>query len=102
MADFFPPGFWKVTVMATMVVLSVLGVDLLLGSRLMMFLGHSMNKKIHIDQLVVNALSAFQKKSNREFDTEASLVKGLGRLAVSGIIFLCVYLMFSQLLPKVN
>ncbi len=102
MADFFPPGFWRGAVLITMCVFSVLGVDMLLGSRLMLFMGHTMNKKIHIDDLVVNALAAFKKKSDREFDTERSLLHGFGRLVVSGILFVSVYLMFSLLLPRLS
>ncbi len=102
MADFFPPGFWRVAVLATMCVFSILGVDMLLGSRLMLFLGQTMNKKIHIDELVVNALATFKQKSDREFDTERSLLHGVGRFVVSGILFVSVYLMFSLLLPRLS
>jgi hypothetical protein len=102
MADFFPPGFWKGAVMILMCVFSVLGLDMLCGSRLMLFMGHTMNKKIHIDDLVVNALATFKKKSDREFDTEKSLLHCLGRLVVSGILFVSVYLMFSLLLPRLS
>ncbi len=102
MADFFPPGFWKATVLCTMVVLSVLGLDMLLGSRLMIFMGQTMNKKVHIDDIVVKGLAALKNKSDKEFDTESSLLRGVGRIVVSGILFACVYLMFSLLLPRLT
>ncbi len=102
MADFFPPGFWRAAVWLAMVVFTVLGVDMLFGSRLMLSMGRTMNKKIHIDQLVVNALAAFKDKSDREYDTEKSLLHGFGRIVVSAILFVSVFLMFSMLLPRLS
>jgi hypothetical protein len=102
MADFFPPGFWRAAVWLAMAVFSVLGVDMLFGSRLMLFMSQTMNKKIHIDQMVVSALAAFKDKSDREFDTERSLLYGFGRVVVSGILFVSVFLMFSLLLPRLS
>lgn len=102
MDGFFPPGFWKVAVWLTMALFTVLALDMLFGSRLMLFMGRTMNKKIHIDQVVVNALAAFKNRSDREFDTEKSLLHGSGRMVVSAILFISVFLMFSLLLPKLS
>ncbi len=102
MDGFFPPGFWKVAVWFAMAVFTLIGLDMLFGSRFMLLIGRTMNIKIHIDELVVNALTAFKKRSDREFDTEKSLLHGSGRIVVSAILFISVFLMFSLLLPKLS
>lgn len=102
MADFFPPGFWKVTVTAAMLVFAVVGLDLLLGARFMMFLGKTMNKQFRVDEVVVKTLAAIKKSSDQEFDTERSLLRGIGRFVASGILFTCVYLMLAFLLPRLS
>ena len=102
MPDIFPPGFWKVTVMASMAVFSIVGMDLLFGSRMVTWMSRTMNKKVHIDQLVVNALASLKKSSDLEFNMESTLLRGAGRIVASGILFLCVYLMFAFLLPKLT
>ena len=102
MVDIFPPGFWKVTVIAAMAVFSIVAMDLLFGSRLIGWLSQTMNKKIHIDQIVVNALASLKKSSDQEFNMEGALLRGTGRFVASAILFLCVYLMLAFLLPRLT
>ena len=100
--DFFPPGFWKAVATSGTVVFFVMGVDLLLGARGMAFVGRVMNKKFEVDQIVVRALDAFKKSSDREFDTEHSLMNGRGRLVVSSILILGSAMMLILLVPRLH
>ena len=101
-AGLFPLTFWKTMVLATMFVFSVVGLDLLLGSHLIIWMGRAMNKKISFDDLVVRGLALLKKNSDQEINTENMLLRGAGRLVAGGILLFWVYLMFSQLLPRLT
>ena len=100
--DFFPPGFWKTVAMSGTVVFFAMGVDLLFGARGMAFLGRMVNKKFHVDQIVVQALDTIKKNSDKEFDTERSLMGGWGRLLVSGVLIVGSAMMLILLVPKLH
>ena len=102
MVDFFPPGFWKVTAMVGMIVFFIVGLDLLLGARLVSFLGQTMNRKFHIDPTVVKALSDLKENSDKEFDTERTLLHSWGRFIASGVLFFCALLMMTVLIPRLK
>ena len=88
--------------MSGTVVFFVIGVDLLLGARGIGALSRTMNKKFHIDQIVVKALDTLKKNSDKEFDTERSLMSGLGRLVVSGVLIVGSAVMFILLVPRLH
>ena len=100
MVEFFPPGFWKAVAWAGMGVFFVLGADILLGSRLVIFMSRFMNLKFHFDQIVVKALSDLKKNSDKEFDVEAPMLKGWGRFIVSGVLFFGAAIMLVKLIPR--
>ena len=100
--DFFPPGFWKTVAMSGTVVFFVIGVDLLLGARGMALVGRVMNKKFEVDQIVVRALDAFKRGSDKEFDTEHSLMGNRGRLVVSSILIVGSAMMLVLLVPRLH
>ncbi len=102
MVGFFPPGFWKAVVMVGMVLFFVLGLDLLLGSRLIIFLSQTFNRKFHVDQVVVQALSDLKKTSDKEFDVDPALIRGWGRFILGGLLFFCVILMWMVLMPRLK
>ena len=102
MDNFFPPGFWPTVAMIGMVVFFVFGVDLLFGAKFISFMSQTVNKKVHIDQMVINALEELKKKSDREFDMESSLLKGWGRFVVSGLLIFGAALIFFNLLPRIR
>ena len=102
MADFFPPGFWRViTIVGSAIVFSV-GVDLLLGARLVSFLSQTMNRKFHVDPTVIKALSDLKENSDKEFDTERTLLHGWGRFVASGVLLFCAVLMVTALIPRLK
>lgn len=101
MNNFFPPGFWKMVAEIGMVVFFVLGVDLLVGSRLVTHMSRTMNKKFHVDQIVVHALEALKKNSDKEFDVDHSLLHGWGRFVMSGLLLFGGALILFSLLPRI-
>ena len=100
--DFFPPGFWKMMVTSGAVVFFLLGVDLLLGAKALRWLGQTMNKKFHVDQVVVKGLAMLKQTSDKEFDTERSLMDGWGRFFISGLLLCCGVMMLMLLVPRLN
>jgi hypothetical protein len=100
--DLFPVGFWKMIATTGIFICFILALDLLMGAKLLTTLGRSMNKKFHVDQMVVKALEEIQKKSNLEYDTENSLTRGWGRFALSGVLFLGGAMMLMLLVPRLN
>ena len=98
----FPPEFWRTTIQVLMVALLVFGADLMAGSKLMHWLSRTMNKRFHIDHLVINLLAKIKQGSDFEFNMESALLKGLGRFACGAILFACVFLMYTQLLPRLR
>ena len=99
---FFPVGFWKIAVLIAIAAFSIVGLDLVLGAHFISWLSRTMNKKISVDQQVIDMLAKLKRDSDQEFDMEPTLLRGLGRFVASGILFLCVYLMFAFLLPKLT
>ena len=102
MDNFFPPGFWKTVAMSGMVVFFVLGADLLLGARLVVFLGKTCNKKFSVDAFLIKALAELKKTSDKEFDCESSLLHGWGRFVLSGLLFFGGAVILMSLLPRLS
>ena len=106
MAEFFrwmfPPEFWRLSVQILMVVLLLIAVDMLTGSKLMHWLGRTLNKVFRVDHHVVELLSRLKRASDVEFNTESLLMHGMGRLVCGGILLLSVFLMYTQLLPRIR
>ncbi len=102
MVDFFPLGFWKIVAMGGMVLLFAIGIDLLLGARVVVFLSQWTNRKFHVDQVVVRALADLKKNSDREYDMEHSLLHSWGRFIASGILLAGAVLMAVFLMPRLS
>jgi hypothetical protein len=100
--DLFPPGFWKTVASTGTFVCFFLALDLLLGARVLNFLGRTMNKKFHVDQIVVRALNELKRKSDTEFDTENGLTRGWGRFALSGVLLVGGTMMLFLLVPRLH
>ena len=100
--DFFPAGFWPAVAMVGMVLFLVFGADLLFGSKLVTFLGRVANRKIQVDQLIIQALSNLKKASDKEFDMDKNLLYGWGRFVLSGLLFFGAALILINLLPRLH
>ena len=100
MENLFPPGFWKTVALLGMLVFFALGVDLMLGARFITSLNHLFNKKFHVDEAVMQALTEFKRKSDKEFDLDKSLMRGWGRFVMSGLLIFGGALIFMMLLPN--
>ena len=100
MENLFPPGFWRTTALLGMLVFFALGVDLMLGARFITFLNHLFNRKFHVDEAIVQALTEFKRKSDKEFDLDKSLMRGWGRFVMSGLLIFGGALIFMMLLPN--
>ena len=100
MTEFFPEGFWKAVAMIGMMVFFVLGVDLLLGARLMIFLGRTLNRSFQVDQVIVKILTSLKHNSDRQYDMDRPMLNGWGRFVVSGILFFGAIIILMQLLPR--
>ena len=102
MVDFFPPGFWKTVAMMGMIVFFVLGVDMLLGARLVIFLNRTVNKRFNVDGLLTQALAELKKTSDREFDIDRSIMKGWGRFVMSGLLLFGGAILLMSVLPNLK
>ena len=102
MVNIFPPGFWRGVVMIGMTLFFVLGVDLVLGARLVIFLSRTMNRKFLYDQFIVKALSDLKKGSDKEFDVEHSMMYGWGRIVMGGLLLFGGALILMSLLPRLK
>ena len=100
MENFFPPGFWKTLALLGMVLFFALGVDLMLGARFIKGLNNFLNKKFRVDEAVVEALTEFKRKSDKEFDLDKSLMRGWGRFVMSGLLIFGAALILMLLLPN--
>ena len=100
MESLFPPGFWKTVALLGMLVFFALGVDLMLGARFITFLNNFFNKKFHVDEAVMQALTEFKRKGDKEFDLDKSLMRGWGRFVMSGLLIFGGALIFMMLLPS--
>ena len=100
MVEFFPAGFWKTVAMIGMILFIVLGLDLLVGARLVTFLGRTLNRKFHYDEIIVKALSDLKRGSDREFDIDRSILSGWGRFVMSGVLFFGAAIILMNLMPR--
>jgi len=102
MTDFFPHGFWSGMAMLWMVIFFLFGVDLLLfRARFVSGLGHFVNKRVHVDQIVIRLLESFKKASDHEVDVEHALLGGRGRLLAGGVLIVAAFLVY-KLLPALK
>ena len=102
MDNFFPPGFWKTVAMIGMVVFFILGVDMFLGARMVIFLSKIFNRKFSVDQIMVQALTELKKTSDKEFDVDRSLMSGWGRFVMSGLLVFGGAIILVLLLPSLR
>ena len=102
MDNFFPPGFWRAVAMVGTIVFFVFGVDLLFGARFVSFLSNAVNRKFHVDQVVVQALTDLKKTSDKEFDVDHSLMHGWGRFVMSGLLIFGAAVILMLLLPHLK
>ena len=102
MVEFFPVGFWKTVAMAGMVLFFILGVDLLLGARMVGAFGRILNQKFQFDQIIVKVLSDIKRSSDREYDVDHSVLNGWGRFVLSGILFFGAVTILMNLLPRLQ
>ena len=100
MVDFFPPGFWKTVAMLGMILFFVLGIDLLVGARLVGFLSRVLNRKYQVDHAIVKVLTELKKNSDREYDVDRPMISGWGRFVVSGILFFGAAIILMNLMPR--
>ena len=102
MVNYFPPGFWKTVAMMGMTLFFVLGVDMLLGARLVIFLNKTVNKKFNVDGMLMQALTELKKGSDKEFDVDRSLMRGWGRFVMSGLLLFGGAIILMSVLPNLR
>ena len=100
MVQFIPPGFWKTVAMMGMALFFVLGVDMLLGAKMVMFLSKTVNRKFNVDKTLMQALTELKKTSDKEFDVDKSLLYGWGRFVMSGLLIFGGAVILTSLLPS--
>ena len=102
MENFFPHGFWPSVVMMGMALFLVFGLDLIFfKARMVSGLSQYMNKSFHVDQMVIRMLESLKRASDREFDTEPSLLRGWGR-SVCGVALIGAAFLLFNLLPSLK
>ena len=97
-----PSGFWSTMAFIGMLICLVFSIDLLLGAKLMRFLGLVVNRKYHVDQNISHALQELEKASDREYDLDATLLSGWGRVVMSGLLFVGAIMLLINVIPKVK
>jgi hypothetical protein len=102
MSDFFPTGFWPGMAMFWMAVFFLFGIDLIVfKARFAIGLGQYVNKKVHVDSLVVRMLEALKKGSDTEVMKDSAFLRGWGRFVAGGVLVTAAFLVF-RILPDLK
>lgn len=95
-------GFWKAVATSGMVIFFIFGLDLMLGGRLITALNKFLNRKYEVDKALVNVLKKVREGTDREFNTDRSLMNGWGRFVMAGLLVFGGLFILISILPQLG
>ena len=86
----------RTAAMGGVVLFCLVGVDLILGARLMNFLGRTFNKRFDLDKLILLALSGFRQGTEAKvMNVDEAMQKARARVFVGVLLLIPAFLLIT-------
>ena len=100
--SWMPLGLLKMVSIAISLFLFFIGLDIVLGGKLVKVLGHFMNKKVDVDSHVIAGLSNLRKNAEREVQVNHTLLDTGIRLIVSLLVLIASAMIFFMIAMRMR